>query len=108
MQYGGVEVVAVGGILGGPVGPGIAFTVGSATLEASACEPGGEGVGVVVAAFAALAAGHSTELGSPHYNSVIQHTTSLQVFDQGRGRPVHARPHLAMIPRKILMGVPVA
>ena len=43
VQDGGVEVVAVGGVLDGLVRPLVAGAVGDAPLDAAAGQPGGEG-----------------------------------------------------------------
>ena len=52
VQRGGVEVVAVGGVFGGLEAEFVGGAVSGAALDAAAGHPGGEGAGVVVAAFA--------------------------------------------------------
>src|SRR5438093_1223098 len=63
MENGGVQVVTVGRIGGRFVRPFIALAVGDAAFEAGTSDPTGEGEWIVVASFAALAAGHASEFG---------------------------------------------
>lgn len=56
VEDGGVDVVAIDRVIEGLVAPLVALAEGDAAADAAASEPVGEGEGVVVAAFAALAA----------------------------------------------------
>ena len=98
-----MQIVAVRGICRCLVRPLVAFAIGCAAFDASACQPGGEGVGVVVAALAALTAGHAAELGGPDDDGVVQESPGLQVLEQCRCGSVHACAHIPMIPRQVFV-----
>ena len=67
--------VITGGRVGaveGFVAPLVAFSGCDAAFDAATAEPIGEDVGIVVAAFAALGAGHAPEFGGPENDGVIK------------------------------------
>src|SRR5262249_4074548 len=108
VEDGGVDVVAIAGVRGGLVRPLIALAVGDAALDAAAGEPGGEGEGVVVAALAALAAGHAAELRGPQDNGVVERAEGFQGLDQGGGGAFEAGSNVAVALSMVPMGVPIA
>src|SRR5271165_4110292 len=108
MKHGGVEIVAIGGLVRDFVGPFVAGAVACAALEASSGEEGGEGERIVVTAAAALAARHAAEFGGPVNNSVVEHASGFQVLDERGGGTVHAGGHHGVILGQILVAVPVA
>src|SRR6266581_3434094 len=79
VQNGCVQVIAVGGIGSGPVRPFIARPIRNSALEAAAGDPTRERERIMVAPFAALAAGHASELRRPNYQRVVQQAARLQV-----------------------------
>jgi len=74
MQRGSVQVIAVGGVLGGFEAQVIGAAIGSAALDATASHPRGEGTRIVVASFAcALRGGLAAKLtGANHKRAVEQ------------------------------------
>ncbi len=73
VQRGGVQVVAVGGILGGFEAEVVGAAVGGAAFDAAAREPCGECSGVVVAAFAcALRGGLSAKLAGAEDERAVE------------------------------------
>src|ERR1700687_2130408 len=106
MQNGGVQVVTIGGLVHGFVGPFVAFSVGDTALDAAAGQPRGEGVRIVVAAFAALTARHATEFRRPNDDGAVEQAAGFQVLYQGCGCLVHACTHVAVVLGKAFVGVP--
>src|ERR1043165_204826 len=103
-----MQIVAVSRVARGFVRPFVALAVGSAAFEAAARHPTGEGEGIVVAAFAALAARHPPEFGGPDDDSVVQQTARFQIFNQRGGGLVHAASHIEMVFGQVFVAVPVA
>src|SRR5436190_5658464 len=62
----------------------------------------------MIAAFAALAARHPAELCCPDYDRILQQAALFQIFEKCGSRLVHAAAHIEMIPRQVLVAVPVA
>ena len=84
VHHGGVDVVA-GRRIGAVerlVAPLVALASSDPSLNAAAAEPVGEDVGVVVAAFAALRAGHAAELGGPENDRVIEQSALFEIEDE--------------------------
>ena len=110
VQDGGVDVVTLGEALavGGLVAPFVALSVGDAALDAAAGEPVGEDEGIVVAALAALGAGHAAELGGPEDECVLEHAPILEVLDERRGALGHAERKRGVVTGDVFMGIPVA
>ena len=77
-----VEVVKAIGRLDGFPRPLVGLAVRDTRLQAGADEPGHERAAVVVAPFAALTEGHSTELGRPDQQGIVEQAACLEVFDQ--------------------------
>src|ERR1700687_1873764 len=98
MQNGGVQVVTIGGLVDG--------SVGDTALDAAAGQPRGEGVRIVVAAFAALTARHATEFRRPNDDGAVEQAAGFQVLYQGCGCLVHACTHVAVVLGKAFVGVP--
>ena len=63
--------------------------------------------GIVVAPFA-LGTRHAAEFGRPDDERVVEHAAGLQILDQGRGRLIHAGPHVAVVLGDVFVAVPVA
>ncbi len=105
-----MDVVAGGGVgaVLGFVAPLVAFAGGDAALDAAAAEPVGEDVGVVVAAFATLGAGHSTEFGGPEDEGVIEEAALFEIDDEGGDGFGHAPGERAVVALDVFMAVPVA
>jgi hypothetical protein len=73
MKRGGVQVVAVGGIFGGFETEIIRGAVSGSTCDPTASHPGGEGSGIVIAAFAgALSGGLAAKLGGADHERALQ------------------------------------
>ena len=89
MQNGCMDVVTIGR-LERFVGPFVARTVSDAALDATAGEPVRERERIVVAALAALAAGHPAEFGRPQNDRVVEQPARFQILDERRRRLVHA------------------
>jgi uncharacterized protein YoaH (UPF0181 family) len=77
-------------------------------LDAAAAEPVGEAIRVVVAALAALRAGHAAELGGPQDDGVVEQAALFEILDQGGGAAGHAPGQRAVIAADVLVGIPVA
>ena len=94
MQDGRVEVVNVDHVFDGLVAEFIGGTETEPMLNAGAGEPGGEALGVMVAARGSLLkCGHAAKLGGPDDESVVEQSARLEVGqERGRGlvedRPV--------------------
>ena len=80
VKDGGMQIVAISDLVDGLVRPLIRRAVGHTPLDATACEPGGEGEGVVVAALRTLTARHSAELGRPDDDCLIEQAGGLRSF----------------------------
>ena len=74
VHHRGVDVVAGRGVgaVERLVAPLVALTGDDSALDAAAAEPVGEDIRVVVAAFAALRAGHAAEFGGPQDDRVVE------------------------------------
>ncbi len=109
VKEGGVDVVHFGwvGAVLGFVAPVIAFADGDTAFDSAAAQPVGEDVGVMVASFAALGAGHSAELGCPEDDGVFEHAALFQVLDECGGAACEAACEGAVIPFDVLVAVPV-
>src|SRR4051812_45986258 len=103
MEHGGMDVVAVGGLVGGLVRPFVAGAVAGTPLDATAGEPAGEGVGIVVAAFASLRAWHAAELRGPVDDRLFEQAAGLQILEEAGDRLVHAMPHVAVVLGDVLV-----
>lgn len=92
VQHGGVYVVDLGGVFAVQwlVAPLVALAMGDAALYASASEPVGEYVGVMVTPFLALRTGHTAKLGCPMNDRVFQQAALLEVLYQACGGLGHA------------------
>ena len=75
----GVDVVAGRrvGAVERLVAPLVAFACNDSALDATAAEPVGEDIGVMVATFATLRAGHAAEFGGPQDDRVIKQAALL-------------------------------
>ncbi len=71
VQGGGVQIVAVGGILGGFEAEVVGAAVGGAALNPATGHPGGEGTGIVIAAFA-LGSGLAAKLAGADHECAIE------------------------------------
>ena len=86
VEDGRVEVVDVDHVFDGLVAELVGGTEAEPMLDARAGEPGGEALGVVVAARGPLLErGHAAELGGPDDERVVEQSAGLEV-DQERGR----------------------
>ena len=108
MKHRGMEVVAIGWVLGRLVRPLVAGTVNDAPFDSAAGQPGGERKRIVVAALAPLAAGHAAKLGGPDHDGVVEQAAGLQVLEQRGRRLIHAPAHLAVIAGDVFVRIPVA
>src|SRR6185436_10307299 len=61
----------------------------------------------MIAAFAALAAGHASEFSRPDNNGIFQQPAGLQIFDQRCRGFIHAAGHLEMVFGEVFMAVPI-
>src|SRR4051794_19996291 len=96
MQDGGGGVVAIGGLIRNFVGPLVAGSVGNASSNPAASQPVREGKGIMIPAFAPLAAWHAAEFRGPEDNRIVEQSARFQVLDQSSGRLIHARAHIEM------------
>ncbi len=83
MHHGGVDIVAGRRIsaIKWFVAPLITFARSHAALDATAAEPVGEDIRIVVTTFATLGAWHATKLGGPEDDRIIEQTTLFQIKD---------------------------
>ena len=110
VEDGGVDVVDLGGVAAveGFVAEVVAGAVGDAAADAAAAEPVSEAEGVVVAAFAALGAGHAAEFGGPEDEGIVEEPALFEVFDEGGGAVGEATGERAVVAFDVFVGVPVA
>ena len=92
VEHGGVDVVALGGVLSisGFVAPLVALAMDHSPFDATATEPIGEDIRIVVAALPALRARHAAKLRSPEDESVFQESALREVLDESSGPAGHA------------------
>src|SRR5262245_24398806 len=79
VQDGRMNVVAISGILDGLIGPFVRRAVRDAAPDAAAREPIREAEGIMIAAFAALAARHSTKLSRPKHDGIIKQAARFEI-----------------------------
>ena len=110
VEDGGVDIVDFCGVVAveGFVAEVVAEAVGDAAADAAAGEPVSEAERVVVAAFAALGAGHAAEFGGPEDEGVVEETALFEVFDEGGGAVGEAACERAVVAFDVFVGVPVA
>ena len=110
VEDGGVDVVDFCGVVAveGFVAEVVAEAVGDAAADPAAAEPVSEAERVVVAAFAALGAGHAAEFGGPEDEGIVEETALFEVFDEGGGAVGEAAGEWAVVAFDVFVGVPVA
>lgn len=90
VEQGGIEVINGGGIDRGFKSKLIALAVAETFPNAGTCHEAGKRIGIVVAARSVgLEERHTTKLGAPNYQRVIQQTPPFQVVYQCGCRLVH-------------------
>ncbi len=83
VKDGGVEVVDIHHVFNRLVAEGIGGAEAESVLDARAGEPGGESLGVVIAALGSLLErGHAAELGGPDDQRIVEHAPRLEVDQQ--------------------------
>ncbi len=102
----GVQVVDVHAVLLGAEADGVGGAEEGAALDAAAGEPGGEAVGVVVAAGAALGHGHAAELAAPDDERALEQAAALQVGEQGGDGFVGFGAHGGVVRFDVVVGIP--
>ncbi len=106
VQRGGMEVVAVGGILSGFEAEVVGAAICGAALDAAACHPGGEGSGIVIAAFA-LGSGLAAKLAGADDERAVEQAARFEIGKQGSGTGVEHRTPVAVVPDDVLVTIPV-
>ena len=85
----GVQIVDGGDVLLRLPTKRIGSTVSITALDAGPGDPGGEAVGIVVAAAGSfLKSGHAAKLGAPDNQRILKQAALFQVAKQGRSRLV--------------------
>src|ERR1041385_934251 len=113
MQDGGLDVVHMDGVLHNVVAVIVGLADREARLDAPTCHPDREATAMMIAAVlgrgeAALTIYGPAEFSTPDYQSVIEHSTLLQVEDQAGGCTIDIFAALRQILRQISMMVPIA
>ena len=110
VQHGCVDVVDLRGVVAVQrlVAPLVAFTVGHSTLDPSTGKPVGKHEWIVITAFLALRARHTSKLGRPVDDRILKQTPLLQILDQTCRSTGHSKGQRRMIASHILMTIPVA
>ncbi len=102
----GVQVVDVHAVGFGAEADGVGGAEEGAPLDAAAGEPGGEAVGVVVAAGAALGHGHAAELAAPDDEGAVEQAAAFQVGEQGGDGLVGLGAHGGVVGFDVVVRVP--
>src|SRR5579862_6133077 len=89
VKQGGMQVMDVDAVAGGIEAKVIGFAQGDARFYASACQPHGETVGVVIpAVVTALDHRSTTELSTPNDQGIFEHPLLFEILDERRARAV--------------------
>ena len=88
MKHGCVQITDMDDVFNGVVSQLVGIPVGDATLNASSRHPDGEALDVVIPAVS-LGHGSTAELAAPDDESILEHSTLLQILHKGRRRLVH-------------------
>ena len=108
VQRGGVEVVAVGGVLGGFESKLVGAAIGGAAPDPTTGHPRGKRAGIVIAAFAyALRGRLAAKLSGANDEGAIEQAPRLQIRQQRSGSGIENGPPIAVIAHEILMAIPV-
>ena len=106
VQDRGVQVGDVVPMFDGVEAELVGRAVDDAALDAAAGEPGGEAVGVVVAAVRLLRSGRSAELGAPDDERLVQQAALFQIRQQSGDRLVDLGAEFRVTCLERRVGVP--
>ena len=79
---------------------------GASLVDAAACQPVTEPVGVVIAPFAAFGHWHSSKLAPPDHERVLEHPAPFQVHEQTGDRLVSSAAHRRMVRLNVVVCIP--
>src|SRR5262249_26766231 len=106
MKHCRVKVVDLDLVLNGMVAIIVGGAVDGAALDASACQPDGESVRVMIAAVRALRHRSAAEFAAPDHQGGFEQSAGFQVFEQRRDGPVDGAGVVLMSLLEIAVLVP--
>src|SRR5439155_10871962 len=86
LQHGGVQVGDVVTTVDRVEAQLVGGAVGHAALDAAAGQPGGEAVGMMIAAVAPLGAGGAAEFRAPNHERFVEQPALLEVLEEAANR----------------------
>lgn len=92
MQESGVDIVDLGPLrtVERFKAPFIGFAISDSSADSTSAEPISENMWIVIAASAPLRTRHSTKLGRPKNDGILEHATLLEILDQRSSTSSHA------------------
>ena len=113
MEDGSLQVVDVNGVLGNVDAVIVGLAVGDTPAHATAGEPVGEAVGMMVAAIGslgelALAVNGTAEFSAPDNESIVEHAALLKIAQECGGGLIGVATLHADLFRRVAVGIPAA